>query len=109
MRRFNLKNYIDYIQRHSITETTMVPPMLAQILALCLEKNVSLPSLRLVLCAGSPLEKGIQRRMANILVSSARIYQVYGMSETGWITSLFYPQMDESGSVGRLLPNVECK
>jgi acyl-CoA synthetase (AMP-forming)/AMP-acid ligase II len=109
MRRFHLETFIEYIQQHGITETTMVPPMVMQLLGLRTEKRKFLPSLRLILCAGSPLDKEIQKRMVDILVPSARMYQVYGMSETGWITTFFYPQTDESGSVGRLLPNVECK
>ena len=108
MRRFNLDTYIEYIRRHNITETTMVPPMAVQIIASCLEKDVLLSSLRLVYCAGSPLDKTIQQRMTSTMSPSARVYQVYGMSESGWITTFFYPEIDESGSVGRLMPNVEC-
>ncbi|KAF2667285.1 AMP-binding enzyme [Microthyrium microscopicum] len=109
MRRFNLEHYIEYAQQHRITETTMVPPIVMQIQAFCLKERVSLSTLQLILCAGSPLEKELSKSMLKLLSPTARMYQVYGMSETGWITSLFYPQVDESGSVGRLLPNVECK
>ena len=31
------------------------------------------------------------------------------MTEGGWISTLKWPERDDSGSVGKLLPNVEAK
>lgn len=47
--------------------------------------------------------------MMAVLAPEARILQVYGMTESGWITTFSYPERDTSGSVGRQIPNMEIK
>ncbi|MCJ1382874.1 hypothetical protein MMC17_005987 [Xylographa soralifera] len=68
-----------------------------------------LSTLRYVWCAGAPLSGEAQRRMIDMLDPTAIFSQVWGMSEVGWITTFHFPESDTSGSVGRLLPNMEAK
>ena len=66
-------------------------------------------SVRFVWCGGAPLDATVVRKMYRLLAPDACIAQVYGMTEAGWISTLKWPERDESGSVGKLLPNVEAK
>ena len=43
------------------------------------------------------------------LAPDAVVAQVWGLTETGWVTCFDWREKDVSGSVGRLLPNVELK
>lgn len=109
MRRFDLKRYLAIIDYYQITETPMVPPMMLIILKAAPAAEGFLKSLRLVWSAGAPLGHSVQDQMYTLLTPSARIVQVWGMTETGWITTFSWPEMDHTGSVGRLLPGMEAK
>jgi len=44
-----------------------------------------------------------------LLHPDATLRQVYGMTEVSWAISLLYPEFDDTGAAGRLLPNVEAR
>ena len=50
-----------------------------------------------------------QNQLVAMLDSSALVSQVWGMTEIGWITSFHFPERDRTGSVGKLLPNIEAR
>jgi len=109
MRRFNLHQYLSAISQYQITETAMVPPIVLSILKISSVAQHLMPSLRCVWCAGARLAQTTQERLYRLLQSNARVLQVWGMTEAGWITTFLYPEEDHSGSVGRLLPGMEAK
>ena len=109
MKRYRAEQYLKYIDRYGITETAMVPPMVLEFLALQPSQQEALSKLRYVWCAGAPLAANPQSRIADCLGPGAIFSQVWGMSEIGWITTFHFPESDRSGSVGRLLPNMEAK
>lgn len=68
-----------------------------------------LKSLQYVVCAGAPMTASVQTQLYTLLSPGAVIAQCLGTTETGWVT-LFDPgDKDTSGSVGRLMPNVQLK
>ena len=87
----------------------MVPAIMSTILKTSPPASGMLQSLRLVWSAGAPLDQRTQDQMYRLLVPSARVVQVWGMTEAGWITTFTWPEKDHTGSVGRLLPGVEAK
>jgi acyl-CoA synthetase (AMP-forming)/AMP-acid ligase II len=109
MRRFSLPKYLDCIQRFQITEIPIVPPILLSILHSPLATADMLASLRCIWCAGAPLDKALQSQFASMLAPEASMTQLWGMTETAYITAFLHPERDDSGSVGRLLPNVQAK
>lgn len=109
MRKFDLPQYLEYIYKYAITETHMVNPILLSILRQPAESLKMLDSIRTILVAGAPLDGDTQNKFAAILNPEARCVQVWGMTESGWGTSFHYPEVDDTGSIGRLLPNVEVK
>ena len=109
MRRFDLKLYIESIERFQITEIVMVPVMMIAMLASPMATRNALQSIRSVIVGGSPLRYSTQSDFQALLPPEAKIVQVWGMTETGWTTTLFWPDEDDSGSVGRVLPGMSMK
>ena len=109
MRRFDMKQYLDSMERFAITETALVPAMIYGILKSPLATKERLQSLRYIWCAGSPLRKSTQEDLQAMLSPQAKISQVWGLTEVGWATALFWPEGDDSGSVGRAIPGLTVK
>ncbi|MCJ1422163.1 hypothetical protein MMC29_000042 [Sticta canariensis] len=108
MPRFSMSQFISIVERFGITEVLLVPPMIVEFVTSTCSKDF-LKYIRFVWCGGAPLDSAIVKKMYRLLAADACIAQVYGMTEAGWISTLKWPERDESGSVGRLLPNVEAK
>ncbi|KAG8526575.1 uncharacterized protein KY384_008776 [Bacidia gigantensis] len=109
MPRFSMSQFVDAVERFKINEIMVVPPMIVNFVSSTSPKAY-LKNVRFVWCGGAPLDGAIMKKMYRLLAPNACIAQVYGMTEAGWIsTSNFFPERDDSGSVGKLLPNVEAK
>lgn len=109
MRRYEVNAYVECVHRYKISETTMVTPIVLNMLSLSPERQAMLDSLRFIWCGGAPLSAELQNHMSDILHPDAIVAQVWGMTEIGWITTMHFPEKDDTGSVGRLLPNFEAK
>ncbi|CAO2657070.1 Nn.00g058730.m01.CDS01 [Neocucurbitaria sp. VM-36] len=110
MRRFHLETWLSNIPRFGITEANMVPPMVIQVINSPLTAQYSLSSIRNAWVGAAPLAADPQARFKALLRPDAPFNQVWGMSETSCIaTMLHYPEYDATGSVGRLLPNLDAK
>lgn len=66
-------------------------------------------SLRYIWSAGSPLRYSTQAEFQALLNPQAKVVQVWGMTELGWATALFWPAGDDTGSVGRAMPGMSIK
>jgi 4-coumarate--CoA ligase len=108
MRRFRLGEFARYVERHKITETAVVPPMISSLVGSEIPSTM-LQSLRMIRCAGSSLYDSTRDAMYRRLHADAIVSQVWGMTELGWISSFEWPEKDTSGSVGRLLPLMEAR
>ena len=109
MRRFQQRQFLDAVERFNITETAMVPPLLLGMLSYSPQDQAKLGRLETVHCAGSPLDLTVQAHASKLFAPAARIVQVWGMTECGWISTFKYPEDDATGSVGRLLPGFEAR
>lgn len=110
MRRFELEHFLASIEKHKITNLGMVPPLVIAIINSPLSKKYSLRSVRSAQVGAAPLDAGSQRRLRELLAPDATFTQVWGMTETtSAITLFYYPEADDTGSVGRLMPNTDVK
>jgi 4-coumarate--CoA ligase len=110
MRRFELEPFLAGIERHQVTNLGMVPPLVIAIINSPLIKKYSLKSVRTAAVGAAPLDAGSQRRMRQLLAPEATFTQVWGMTETtSAITLFYYPEADDTGSVGKLMPNTDIK
>lgn len=109
MPRFDLEQYLQLIERHRVTTLYVVPPI---VLALAKHPSVAkydLSSVTLVNSGAAPLGDDLQQAASERL--RAPVQQGYGMTETTIAVSGRRLTGDpiKSGSVGRLLPNVEAR
>jgi 4-coumarate--CoA ligase len=111
MRRFELEPFLAAIEKLQITDLGMVPPLVIAIIMSPLGKKYSLKSVRRVAAGAAPLDAMSQRRFQALCAPGTTFTQVWGMTETtSAITLFYYPEGDETGSVGsRFLPNTDVK
>jgi 4-coumarate--CoA ligase len=110
MRRFELEPLLSYVSRFDINEVGLVPPIVIAIIMSPMTKKYSLASLKQLSIGAAPLGRESQDRVRKLLSKGAVVNQVWGMTETSCIASMFqYPEDDRTGSVGRMVPNVDVK
>lgn len=111
MRRFELGQFLAIVEKYDVTDLAMVPPIVIAILMSPLsQKRPYLRKVRLALCGAAPLDKDLQARFRKLMGDNGPFTQVWGMTETSCIATMFpYPEHDDTGSVGRLIPNLEAK
>lgn len=111
MRRFSLETFLETIEKYNVTDVSMVPPMLTAILKSPIsQKRPFLKKIRYACCGAAPLDKDLQARFRSLMGDGAPFTQVWGMTETSCVATMFpYADDDETGSVGRLIPNLEAK
>ena len=112
MTRFSLSPFLCTIHEHHITETSVVPAIVSMILqgteGQDQDTKLKLNSMRLVRCAGAPLDMGVQTTFQRLLDSDVRLVRAWGLTEFGTVTSFLHGEVDDTGSCGRLLANVEA-
>ncbi|OJK01973.1 hypothetical protein ASPACDRAFT_1879461 [Aspergillus aculeatus ATCC 16872] len=112
MRRFELGSYLRFVKQYAVTDLIVVPPILTAILASDSPgRETGLKEVRNVVCGAAPLDKDTQGRVVReLLPDGAPLTQGWGMTETCCAAMMLpYPEVDDTGSVGRLIPNVEAK
>ncbi|KAF2651247.1 4-coumarate-CoA ligase-like protein [Lophiostoma macrostomum CBS 122681] len=113
MRRFEVNAFLTFCQKYSITDLTLVPPMVTAIVSSPIStsgKQTKLASVRAALAGAAPLDKAMQARFQELLADGAPFTQIWAMTETSCFASLFYyPENDDTGSVGRFVPNIDVK
>ena len=110
MRRFELEPFLANIEKYEINEVGLVPPIAIAIIMSGLGKKYSLKTVKSVLCGAAPLSKESQSRLRQLLPEDATVLQAWGMTETSCVASMFYyPEDDDTGSVGRMIPNLDVK
>ncbi|SLM39550.1 4-coumarate-ligase [Lasallia pustulata] len=110
MRRFELEPFLRNIEQYQITDIGLVPPLALAVIMSPLRSKYSMKSVRNAVCGAAPLKKGPQSRFQALLAPNAAFTQVWGMTETTCIATLFFPgERDDEGSVGRPIANLEIK
>lgn len=111
MRRFDLESFLVTIEKYNVTDLTLVPPIVIAILMSPLSrKQPFLRNVRAAACGAAPLDKDLQAQLRSMIQDGAPFTQVWGMTETSCVATMFaYPEHDDTGSVGRLIPNLEAK
>ncbi|KAK3704906.1 Acyl-CoA synthetase actt5 [Vermiconidia calcicola] len=111
MRRFELEPYLAAIERHKISTLGMVPPLVIAIIMSPLRHKYSLKSVRRIGCGAAPLDKDSGEKLKTLCAPDCTFTQVQGMTETtGAISLFYYPDEDDTGSVGNtFMPNTDVK
>ncbi|KAJ5229008.1 hypothetical protein N7489_009716 [Penicillium chrysogenum] len=111
MRRFDLETYLTTVEKYNVTDLAVVPPIVIAILMSPLSRNKPyLRKARMAGCGAAPLDKDVQARFRSLMGNDTPFTQVWGMTETSCVATMFpHPEHDDTGSVGRLIPNLEAK
>jgi acyl-CoA synthetase (AMP-forming)/AMP-acid ligase II len=111
MRRFDLEQFLTAVEKYGVTDLALVPPIVIAILMSPLsQKRPYLRKVRLAGCGAAPLDKDVQARFRTLMGDDGPFTQVWGMTETSCIATMFpFHEHDDTGSVGRLIPNLEAK
>ena len=107
MKQFVYNDFLQAVQDFKITNLQVVPPILVMMSKRPETGNYDLSSVKDIFCGAAPLSKDLQNDI------SARfkcpIYQVWGMTEVTCCAIQMTRGGDDTGSVGMLYPNCECK
>lgn len=110
MRRFELEKFLINIEKYQITDLLMVPPLVIATIMSDLTKKYSLKSVKAAYCGAAPLGKGPQKRFQDLISENAPFTQVWGMTELSCIATWHpWPNHDDTGSIGRPIPNLDVK
>ena len=100
MARFSEEAFLDALAKFEITDIPVVPSMLSALLAASALKVDKLSSLREVMSAGAPLSQSLAVRFKSLLPHRARLIQLYGLTEAGWVASVPYQETRSAESPG---------
>ena len=103
-RWFDAKNWLELVQEHRLETSSMVPSMLAMLLAQPTE-DYDLSSLVSFGSGGAPLSMAVRRRAEERF--GVTITEGYGCTESSAVISANPIDANRPGSVGRALPHVE--
>lgn len=108
MRKFVYEEFLDVIQRYRITHLQVAPPILIMLDKRPETSRYDLSSVKNILCGAAPLSLNLQNRIQKRFRTN--VVQGWGMTEVT-CGAIHVPggRYDESGSVGLLDPNCECK
>jgi 4-coumarate--CoA ligase len=109
MRRFDMKLFVEYIQKFGISETYLAPPVIVGLPQSAHCTREALRSLRQIWFGGASLKYSNQLPLYAMLHEDAKIQPVWGMTEAGWITAGIWPEKHTDDSVGRPLPGYHVK
>ena len=108
MQKFVYDDFLQSIERFRITHLQAAPPILIMLSKREETSRYNLSSLRNILCGAAPLSKELQNAVSGRF--KVNIIQGWGMTELT-CGAIHVPggRVDDSGSVGLLDPNCECK
>jgi len=105
--RFDLEAFLQAVQRHRVTSTIVVPPVILALAHHPLVDRYDLSSLRFVGSGGAPLGANLERRAGERL--GCLVAQGFGMTEMAATVAIAPLDAPRLGSVGRLLPSTEAR
>jgi acyl-CoA synthetase (AMP-forming)/AMP-acid ligase II len=108
--RFNPLSFCEAVEEQRINYTVLVPTMINLLTQFAERKKYDLSSLEVLAYGGSPTAPELIRR-ARELLPKAKLVQVYGLSETGYLTGLQDQEHTDKRlmSCGRPCPGIEVQ
>ena len=108
--KFSPQTFCETVERERVTHTVLVPTMINLLTQFLDARKYDLSSLQVLAYGGSPMAPDLVRR-TRALLPKVKLTQVYGLSETGFLTGL--QDEDHRGdklmSCGRPCPGVDLQ
>ncbi|KAF7879023.1 hypothetical protein EAF04_000223 [Stromatinia cepivora] len=109
MRRFELSPFLHHVKAYQTNELMLVPPIAIALIMSGLAGD-KLKTIKHSAIGAAPIGKEAQEKLKQLCAPGATVTQVFGMTETSCICTMFhYWEDDNTGSVGRMLPNIDAK
>jgi long-chain acyl-CoA synthetase len=108
--KFSAQTFCETVEREHVTHTVLVPTMINLLTQFPESKKYDLSSLQVLAYGGSPMAPELIHRTRELL-PKVRLIQVYGLSETGFLTGLQDQEHTEDKlmSCGRTCPGVDLQ
>jgi long-chain acyl-CoA synthetase len=106
--KFSAQTFCETVEREQVTHTVLVPTMINLLTQFPEAKKYDLSSLQVLAYGGSPMAPELVHRTRELL-PKVKLIQVYGLSETGFLTGLQDQEHTEDKliSCGRPCPGVD--
>jgi acyl-CoA synthetase (AMP-forming)/AMP-acid ligase II len=108
--KFSAQTFCETVQREHVTHSVLVPTMINLLTQFPDAKKYDLSSLQVLAYGGSPMAPELVHRTRELL-PKVKLIQVYGLSETGFLTGLQDQEHtdDKLMSCGRPCPGVDLR
>jgi acyl-CoA synthetase (AMP-forming)/AMP-acid ligase II len=113
------ETFVAELQAYRVTQSFGSPAIWDRVGRYCLERNITLPSLRRVLMAGAPVSPPILERVQRILPESADAHTPYGATEALPVSSITarevlkdtaaLSRMGKGTCVGKVFPGITLR
>ena len=80
--RVNPANIVDAIRDQSVTNTFGSPALWQRVAAYCVDRSITLPTLRRILIAGAPVPSAVIEQLHHVLSPDADVHTPYGATES---------------------------
>src|SRR3954454_2860118 len=106
--KFSAQTFCETVEREHVTHTVLVPTMINLLTQFPDARKYDLSSLQMLAYGGSPMAPELVHRTRDLL-PKVKLIQVYGLSETGFLTGLQDHEHteDKLTSCGRPCPGVD--
>ena len=110
LERFDALSFCTSVQTHGVTHTVLVPSMINSLCQFQELAAFNLDSLDVLAYGGSPIAPALVREVRRAL-PKAKLLQVYGLSEAGFLTGLTDAEQtdDRLQSCGRPCPGIDLR
>jgi long-chain acyl-CoA synthetase len=108
--KFSVQTFCETVEREHVTHTVLVPTMINLLTQYPEGRKYDLSSLQVLAYGGSPMAPELVHRTRELL-PKVKLIQVYGLSETGFLTGLQDQEHTEDKlmSCGRPCPGVDLQ
>jgi acyl-CoA synthetase (AMP-forming)/AMP-acid ligase II len=110
LERFDALSFCTSVQTHGVTHTVLVPSMINTLCQFQELAAFNLDSLDVLAYGGSPIAPAVVREVRRVL-PKAKLLQIYGLSEAGFLTGLTDAEHTEDRlmSCGRTCPGIDLR
>jgi acyl-CoA synthetase (AMP-forming)/AMP-acid ligase II len=110
LERFDAQSFCTSVQTRAVTHTVLVPSMINTLCQFDDCAAFNLDSLEVLAYGGSPIAPALVREVRGVL-PKAKLLQVYGLSETGFLTGLTDAEHTDERlqSCGRPCPGIDLR
>lgn len=106
MKQFVYEDFLQHIQDYQISHLQVAPPIMVMLTKRPETAKYNLTSLKGILCGAAPMSKELQNSVSRRF--NVEVTQGWGMTEVT-CGSIIQLEPNDSGTVGKLLSNTECK